>query len=218
MDRDEQERIHIKAANYANDLKKQYLQKVKEGVTLPRTKDMEGKIWMAQYEGYRDALQDLMKEAGQPFIAEYKFRTYGYYQDADGNMQMGEVPEEMLTVSAERTAQVIEEVTRTEPQSVAWMDRDTIIRLAREAGFAEGVVETVGLEGFANFAALVLDHEIYQIGQCPITLTGHLKRLLDNVMEVAAQREREDCAQLCDDIWQEDGTAMRCRDAIRSRK
>jgi hypothetical protein len=27
----EQERIHIKAANYANDLKKQYLQKVKEG-------------------------------------------------------------------------------------------------------------------------------------------------------------------------------------------
>ena len=36
------------------------------------------------------------------------------------------------------------------------MDRDTIIRLAREAGFADGVVEIVGLEGFSRFAALVI--------------------------------------------------------------
>lgn len=35
------------------------------------------------------------------------------------------------------------------------MTRDDIIKLAREAGFAEGVAEIVGLEGFANFAALV---------------------------------------------------------------
>ena len=35
------------------------------------------------------------------------------------------------------------------------MTRDDIIRMAREAGFADGVVEIVGLEGFANFAALV---------------------------------------------------------------
>ncbi len=39
------------------------------------------------------------------------------------------------------------------------MDRDTIIRLAREAGFADGVVEIVGLEGFSQFAALVAAHE-----------------------------------------------------------
>jgi hypothetical protein len=36
------------------------------------------------------------------------------------------------------------------------MTRDDIIRMAREAGFADGVAEIVGLEGFARFAALVL--------------------------------------------------------------
>ena len=31
----------------------------------------------------------------------------------------------------------------------------TIIEMAREAGFADGVAEIVGLEGFSRFAALV---------------------------------------------------------------
>jgi hypothetical protein len=57
-----QEVIHIKAAKYANTCKEQFLQKVKEGVIEPRTKKMEGWIWMAHYEGYRDALQDQLKE------------------------------------------------------------------------------------------------------------------------------------------------------------
>ena len=35
------------------------------------------------------------------------------------------------------------------------MTRDDIIRMAREAGFADGVVEIVGLYGFDRFAALV---------------------------------------------------------------
>ena len=35
------------------------------------------------------------------------------------------------------------------------MTKDDIIRMAREAGFADGVAEIVGLAGFANFAALV---------------------------------------------------------------
>ncbi len=35
------------------------------------------------------------------------------------------------------------------------MDRDDIIKMAREAGFADGVAEIMGLEGFARFAALV---------------------------------------------------------------
>ena len=39
------------------------------------------------------------------------------------------------------------------------MTRDDIIRLAREAGFADGVADIVGLEGFARFAALVAAHE-----------------------------------------------------------
>jgi hypothetical protein len=70
-----------------------------------------------------DALRTALAEPEQTFMAEYKFRTYGYYQDADGKMQVGEIPEEMLTVSAERTAQMIDEVTRTEPEPVAWMDK-----------------------------------------------------------------------------------------------
>jgi hypothetical protein len=39
------------------------------------------------------------------------------------------------------------------------MTRDDIIRMAQEAGFADGVVDIVGFEGFANFAALVAAHE-----------------------------------------------------------
>jgi hypothetical protein len=39
------------------------------------------------------------------------------------------------------------------------MTRDYIIRMAGEAGFADGVVDIVGFEGFANFAALVAAHE-----------------------------------------------------------
>jgi hypothetical protein len=33
--------------------------------------------------------------------------------------------------------------------------REDIIKMAREAGFADGVAEIMGLEGFARFAALV---------------------------------------------------------------
>ena len=62
-----QEVIHIKAAKYANTCKEQFLQKVKEGVIEPRTKKMEGWIWMAHYEGYRDALQDQLMEPKEKY-------------------------------------------------------------------------------------------------------------------------------------------------------
>jgi hypothetical protein len=39
------------------------------------------------------------------------------------------------------------------------MKYEDIIRMAREAGFADGVVDIVGFEGFTNFAALVAAHE-----------------------------------------------------------
>ena len=72
------------------------------------------------------------------------------------------------------------------------MTRDDIIRMAREAGFADGVVEIVGLEGFANLAALV------------------------------AAAEREACAKVCEarymgDNNREDAEARRCAAAIRAR-
>ena len=50
------------------------------------------------------------------------------------------------------------------------MTKDEIIKLAREAGFADGAAEIVGLVGFANFANL------------------------------AAAAEREACAKVCDEI------------------
>jgi hypothetical protein len=46
--------------------------------------------------------------------------------------------------------------------------------------------------------------------------TTHPKALARFAALVAAA-EREACAQLCDDIWQHDGTAMKCRDALRSK-
>jgi hypothetical protein len=39
------------------------------------------------------------------------------------------------------------------------MTRDDIIRMAREAGFADGVGDIVGFEGFERFANLVAAHE-----------------------------------------------------------
>jgi hypothetical protein len=39
------------------------------------------------------------------------------------------------------------------------MTRDDIIRMAEEAGFADGAVDIIGLDGFANFANLVAAHE-----------------------------------------------------------
>jgi len=39
------------------------------------------------------------------------------------------------------------------------MNRENIICMARKAGFADGVVDIVGFEGFANFASLVAAHE-----------------------------------------------------------
>ena len=64
------------------------------------------------------------------------------------------------------------------------MTKDDIIKLAREAGFADGVAEIVGLAGFANFAALV------------------------------AAAEREACAAMFDDrnVWDEEvGERIRAR-------
>lgn len=34
----------------------------------------------------------------------------------------------------------------------------------------------------------------------------------------AVEAEREACEKVCDDLWQEDGTAYDCREAIRARR
>jgi hypothetical protein len=58
-------------------------------------------------------------------MAEYKFRTYGYYQDADGKMQVGEIPEEMLTVSVE---ELIEKAVLAEREACAELIEDMAVQ------------------------------------------------------------------------------------------
>lgn len=41
--------------------------------------------------------------------------------------------------------------------------------------------------------------------------------VVDARVQAAVLEEREACARLCDDLWQEDGTAYDCRTAIRAR-
>jgi hypothetical protein len=49
------EELHLQAAGYANRRKEAYLDYVKKGEKL--SEEMIGWVWMAHYEGYRDAIQ-----------------------------------------------------------------------------------------------------------------------------------------------------------------
>jgi hypothetical protein len=46
-----------------------------------------------------------------------------------------------------------------------------------------------------------------------LTLHGDI----EHFAELVAQHEREACAIVCDDLWEDDGTAYECADAIRAR-
>lgn len=65
------------------------------------------------------------------------------------------------------------------------MTKEELIRMAREAGFADGVVDIVGAEGFANFAAL------------------------------ATADEREACAKVCDDMTANEAQRVALMEASR---
>ena len=61
-----------------------------------------------------------------------------------------------------------------------------------------------------NARELGLDYDVHSCSHLctrPICVT----------VREAVQAEREACAKVCDDIWQEDGTAYNCREAIRAR-
>jgi hypothetical protein len=67
------------------------------------------------------------------------------------------------------------------------MTREEIIRIAREAGFADGVVDIVGFEGFAKFANLVAAHEREEcVKMCAV------------LRKMAIEEEREECAKVCE--------------------
>jgi len=84
------------------------------------------------------------------------------------------------------------------------VDKEDIIRMAREAGFADGVVDIVGFEGFANFAALVAAHEREKVAKWMVErsyATGHGDTIEDLLKEIdwqAAEREREMCASVAE--------------------
>jgi hypothetical protein len=67
--------------------------------------------------------------------------------------------------------------------------KENIIRMAREAGFADGVVEIVGLEGFARFAALVLAKHPPQSSMA-----------WQEGFEAGRLAEREACAEVADSM------------------
>jgi len=68
------------------------------------------------------------------------------------------------------------------------MNRENIIRMAREVGFADGVVDIVGFDGFVNFTNLVAAHEEKEfVKMCAV------------LRKMAIEKEREECAKLCDE-------------------
>ncbi len=54
----QEEELHLQAAGYANRRKEAYLDYVKKGLTEKLSEEMLGWIWVAHYEGWRDAMQE----------------------------------------------------------------------------------------------------------------------------------------------------------------
>jgi hypothetical protein len=99
------------------------------------------------------------------------------------------------------------------------MTKDDIIRMAREAGFADGVAEIVGLEGFANFFAdnkkaleaaleqqqaaqtvldLVTDHGVHGMDRALTALRTALEQAPNRQALQAAGTHSAPCARHCE--------------------
>ena len=109
------------------------------------------------------------------------------------------------------------------------MDREEIIRTAREAGFTEGDISLFP-DLIAHFAALVADAEREKLAAWMIErgyATGHGDSTEDLLKELEwqiAEREREECAKVCEILGAEDDSfyaefsrAKDCAAAIRAR-
>ena len=109
------------------------------------------------------------------------------------------------------------------------MNREQIIRMAREAGISESHAQ--GMQGFLErFAALVAATERNKLAAWMIErgyATGHgdsIEKLLEELEWQIAEREREACAKVCDAVQkknEDDGAwmweARNCAAAIRAR-
>jgi hypothetical protein len=66
------------------------------------------------------------------------------------------------------------------------MTQDEIIEMSRQVGYSGPSVAIFTIKDLQEFAKLVTQHE------------------------------REACAKVCDDLWEDDGTAYDCAEAIRT--
>jgi uncharacterized radical SAM superfamily Fe-S cluster-containing enzyme len=103
------------------------------------------------------------------------------------------------------------------------MNRDDIIRMAREAGWQEVPAVRLAFAGFdiERFADLVAEPLQSRITDLYRQLDEAEKRL-DEQYKLGMEAEREACAQLCEsrfmgDLNREDMEARRCAAAIRAR-
>jgi hypothetical protein len=100
------------------------------------------------------------------------------------------------------------------------MTNDEIIEMAKQSGLINKDYDASFLNKFTyaveNFAKLVAQHERERIKQANTPeierINAHIQKLEDAVLA-----ERSACAKVCDDLWQEDGTAYQCREAIKAR-
>ena len=76
------------------------------------------------------------------------------------------------------------------------MNREDIIRMAREAGF------------IADEADFLFPPKNKRVG---------IQLEIERFAALVASAEREACAIVCDDLWEDDGTAYECAEAIRAR-
>lgn len=53
-----EEELHLQAAAYANRRKEAYLDRMKQGSVENLSREMIDWLWLAHYEGYRDAIQE----------------------------------------------------------------------------------------------------------------------------------------------------------------
>jgi hypothetical protein len=87
------------------------------------------------------------------------------------------------------------------------MKHEDIIRLAIEHTIHGLKFDEVGLVRFAN---LVAQHTLSNID--PRSFMSYQEG-----MKAGRLAEREACAIVCDDLWEDDGTAYECAEAIRAR-
>ena len=102
------------------------------------------------------------------------------------------------------------------------MNREDIIRMAREAGF---YVDEKARQNQPNCISHTYHMIDNQLERFATLVAAHVRETefkpdwnnYRQGLADGADEEREACAQVCDALWQDDGTAYDCREAIRAR-